>query len=108
MTVLNAHFDGKQIVMDDPIPDGLPGNAKVRVIVESTEPSSVSAAIAKMAIDLPELPREYSVNHDEYIRKGTTEPQNALDKIAAMARPLGLPHDFSLNHKHYVKGTPKR
>jgi len=72
MTVLNAHFVGKQLVLDDPVPDNLPANARVRVVVEP--------------------PAE----------------QSALDKIAAMARPLGLPRDFSLNYKHYVKGAPKR
>ncbi len=72
MTVLNAHFVGKQLVLDDSVPENLPANATVRVVVE------VPAG------------------------------QSALDRIAAMARPLAVPHDFALNHKHYVNGAPKR
>jgi len=72
MTVLNAHFVGKRLVLDDPVPENLPENAVVRVVVEPAA------------------------------------EQSALDKIAAMASPLALPRDFSLNHKHYLKGMPKR
>ena len=67
MTMLNAHFDGKLIVLDDPLPEGVPVNAKLRVIIEPSGPSKALAAIAKMAIDAPELPRDYSANHDKYI-----------------------------------------
>lgn len=76
MTVLNAHFVGKQLVLDDPVPDDLPVNAKVRVTVE------------------PELE--------------TTPGPRCLAEIAKMARPLGLPRDFSTNFKHYTKGAPRR
>ncbi len=72
MTILNAHYDGKHIVLDDPMPPDVPPNSRVQVLVAPVrEPS-------------------------------------ALDKIAAMAIPMDLPSDFSLNHKHYMKGAPKR
>lgn len=74
MHVLNAHFVGKKLVLDDPVPDDLPPNAKVRVTVE-----------------VEEGPKPRS-----------------LEKISAMARPLGLPADFSTQFKHYTKGVAKR
>ena len=60
MTVLNAHFEGRKVVLDDPIPDGRPANVRVRVTIEPAGPSKALAAIAKMAIDAPELPLDYS------------------------------------------------
>ena len=76
MHVLNGHFEGKKVVLDDPIPDDLPANAKVRVTVE-VEPE-------------------------------TAPKPRCLAEIAKMARPLGLPRDFSTNFKHYTKGAPRR
>ncbi len=67
MTVLNAHFDGKVVVLDDPIPEGIPVNAKLRVVIEPSGSSNALSAIARMAIDAPELPRDYSANHDKYL-----------------------------------------
>ena len=32
----------------------------------------------------------------------------ALEQIADLARPLGLPPDFAAQHDHYTKGLPKR
>lgn len=76
MHVLNGHFEGRKLVLDDPVPDDLPENAKVTVTVA-------------VEGDVPPQPR-------------------CLDEIAKMARPLGLPRDFSTNFKHYTKGTPRR
>jgi hypothetical protein len=72
MTVLSAHFDGKQVVLDEPMPADVPANCPLRVVVERTDESSV------------------------------------LDKIAALAKPMDLPADFSVNFKHYLKGAPRR
>ncbi|MCY2950773.1 MAG: hypothetical protein NTU53_02210 [Planctomycetota bacterium] len=73
MTVLNAHFDGQQIVLDDPMPKGVPANARVRVLIEDEGPKPSS-----------------------------------LEKIAKMAVRGKLPRDFSMQHKHYAKGTGRR
>jgi hypothetical protein len=67
MTILNAHLDGDRVVLDDPIPEGIPANARLRVIIEVPGPSNALAAIAKMAIDAPELPADYSARHDKYL-----------------------------------------
>ena len=69
MTVLNAHFDGKQIVLDDPMPPAVPANTKVRVIVEesrSSKPRSLQQ-IADVAVDV-ELPRDFSTQHAHYTK----------------------------------------
>jgi hypothetical protein len=69
MTVLNAHFDGKQIVLDEPMPPEVPANAKVRVIVEESggpRPRSLRE-IADMAVDA-ELPPDFSTQHAHYTK----------------------------------------
>ncbi|MFI5381208.1 MAG: hypothetical protein ACHRHE_18075 [Tepidisphaerales bacterium] len=69
MTVLNAHFDGKHIVLDEPLPEALPINARVRVIVEesgSSKPQSLQQ-IAQMAVDA-DLPRDFSTQHAHYTK----------------------------------------
>ena len=71
MHVLNGHFEGRKLVLDDPVPDDVPENARVRITVES---------------------------------EGAPKPR-CLEEIAKMARPLGLPRDFSTNFKHYTKGA---
>ena len=72
MHVLNGHFEGRKIVLDDPVPDGLPENAKVRVTVEpvredaAPKPRSLEE-IAKMARPL-KLPRDFSTNFKHYTK----------------------------------------
>ena len=73
MTVLNAHFDGKHVVLDEPMPQGVPPNARVRVLIEDEGPKPAS-----------------------------------LERIARMAVRGKLPRDFSMQHKHYAKGAPRR
>lgn len=67
MTVLNAHFIGKRLVLDDPVPDGIPDNTMVRVLVPSERRSKALEAIASLAISIPDLPRDYAKNHDKYL-----------------------------------------
>ena len=69
MTVLNAHFDGKQVVLDEPMPDGVPAATKLRVLVDvATRPQSL-LKIAARAIDAS-LPADYAEQHEHYV-KGT-------------------------------------
>lgn len=67
MTILNAHFEGKQIVLDDTIPEDMPSNARVRVVLPAKRPSKTLEAIARLAVSVPELPRDYATNHDKYL-----------------------------------------
>ena len=69
MTVLNAHFDGKQIVLDEPMPDGIPADTRLRVLVETGNRPQSLLKIAAMAIDT-DLPRDFAAQHEHYV-KGT-------------------------------------
>ena len=69
MTTLNAHFDGKTLVLDDPVPDGLPANARARVVLDE-EPAPKPRCleeIAKMARSMG-LPPDFSVNFKHYTK----------------------------------------
>lgn len=72
MTTLNGHFDGKHIVLDDPIPPTLAPNTPVTI--------------------------SFPVDGE----------RTALDDLADLAQPGGMPPDFAEQHDHYVKGLPKR
>ena len=67
MTVLNAHFDGKHIVLDEPMPTAVPVNAKVRVIIEEPGKPQSLQAIADMAVDA-DLPTDFSTQHGHYTK----------------------------------------
>jgi hypothetical protein len=73
MHVLNGNFVNRKLVLDDPVPDDIRDNVKIRVTIEPAGPSKALAAIAKMAISAPELPADYSSNHDKYLY-GIREP----------------------------------
>jgi len=67
MTILNAHYDGKQVVLDEPMPPDVPPNSRVQVVVErSAEPSALDK-IAALAIDSG-LPRDFSTQFAHYIK----------------------------------------
>ena len=71
MTVLNAHYDGKQLVLDDPLPADLPVNMRLRLTVESEEQqTNAFEEILKFATE-GGMPADFSENHDKYIRRGT-------------------------------------
>jgi hypothetical protein len=72
MTELRAHFDGEHVVLDDPVPEGIPADARVRVLIEDGQdggrPSSLDK-IAAMAVR-GKLPADFAVQHKHYA-KGT-------------------------------------
>ena len=68
MTVLNAHFDGKQLVLDDPVPKGVNRSRRVRVLLDDELPKSSSlAAIARLAVK-GKLPRDFAAQHEHYTK----------------------------------------
>jgi len=71
MVVLAAHFDGKQVIIDDPLPPDIPVNTPLRVTVATVEQdaSETLAAIAALARPLGK-PRDFAAQHEHYI-KGT-------------------------------------
>lgn len=68
MTTLNGHFDGKHIVLDEPIPPSLTPNTLVKIVFEHTGEESVLDKIAKLAVPIDGLPTDYSEQHDHYVR----------------------------------------
>ena len=71
MIAINAHYDGKVIVPDEPLE--LPPNQALIVriepvpaIVSSTEESAL-AWLAENAADTPALPTDLSHHHDHYL-----------------------------------------
>jgi hypothetical protein len=67
-------FDGKQVVLDEPMPSNVPANTPVRIMVDSPLPDAfgtddVLAKIAALARPA-NLPRDFAAQHEHYI-KGT-------------------------------------
>lgn len=72
MMTINGHYDGKRVVLDDPVPADIPPQTPVKVTFEGGRCETV------------------------------------LDRIAKLAGPDDLPADYSEQHDHYVKGTPRK
>ena len=70
MMVLNGHFDGHRVVLDEPVPPDIPPQTPVKVTFEVQKDEHVLARIAKLAAPDDELPADYSEQHDHYV-KGT-------------------------------------
>lgn len=76
MVVLNGHFDGTGIVLDDPLPSTLRPQTRVQIVIPESEETSALAAearklirdIADLAVPTDNLPSDYSAQHDHYLR----------------------------------------
>ncbi len=68
MTVLNAHFDGRQVVLDDPMPSNIPPNTQVKVLVE--EPTEDELDDVIKAARPGGMPPDFAAQHEHYT-KGT-------------------------------------
>ncbi len=68
--VLNGHFDGQRVVLDEPVPKDIPPDTPVKVTFVQQDKEHVFAKIAKLAVSGDGLPRDYSEQHDHYV-KGT-------------------------------------
>ena len=69
MHVLNGHLEGRRLVLDDPMPDDVPDNAKVTITVDAgslPKPRSLER-IAKMAVS-GQLPRDFSTQFKHYTK----------------------------------------
>jgi hypothetical protein len=72
MHMLNGHLEGRKLVLDDPLPDALPQNVRVRVTIEveggeiASKPRCLEE-IAAMAIDT-DLPPDFSTQFAHYIK----------------------------------------
>jgi hypothetical protein len=63
---LAAHFDGKVIVPDEPVP--LPAGQRLRIHLELVEPAAPRfAELLRFAADLPDAPPDLAAQHDHYL-----------------------------------------
>jgi len=74
MVTLNAHFDGKTIVPDEPSVLPFRSGVRLRVQVEAVEslatPSrTVGEALDRLAGQARDLPSDLAANHDQYRRE---------------------------------------
>jgi hypothetical protein len=69
MVVLNGRFDGNQVVLDEPLPNGIAPNTPVRVIFEDAAAAQSLAAIANLAKP-GGMPADFAEQHEHYL-KGT-------------------------------------
>jgi hypothetical protein len=67
--VVKGHFDGRRVVLDEPVPADIPADTPVRVMFEGDGGAHVLARIARLARP-GGLPAGFSEQHDHYV-KGT-------------------------------------
>ena len=65
MVVLTGKFDGKNFVVDK-LPEGIPPNTPIRIIVGTGARPSSFAEIAANAID-GNLPPDFAAQHEHYM-----------------------------------------
>ncbi len=67
--VVKGHFDGKRVVLDEPVPGGIPADTPVTVVFQAADGQSVLDKIANLARS-GGLPRDFAAQHEHYV-KGT-------------------------------------
>ncbi len=76
MTIINGHFDGQRVILDDPVPADIAPDTPVRVLFDAGAASGngdgheVLAAIAQLAVADDDLPADFAEQHEHYV-KGT-------------------------------------
>ncbi len=78
MVRLKGHFDGRQIVLDDSVPDGIREGASVDVVFVDAETKSADGC------------------------------GSFLECLDALTGSIEGPGDLSEEHDHYAHGAPKR
>lgn len=54
------------------------------------------------------VPKDLPVNTEVLVMADTPAKPSGLDAIIGIGGDADLPPDFSAQHEHYTKGTPKR
>ncbi len=71
MTILNAHYDGVRIVLDEPAPESLQPNTPVKVVIDgapATAGKSILQELVDLSVEDDDLPADYSEQLDHYLR----------------------------------------
>ena len=69
MTIVNGHYDGKRVVLDEPVPAGIAAPIAVKVVFEDNGVGGVLDDLVELADRLPVAngPADWSEQHDHYI-----------------------------------------
>lgn len=70
MDVLNGHYDGRQVVIDEPVPDDIAPDTPVKIVFERNRNETALDRLARLAGPGHGLPRDYAEQHEHYV-KGT-------------------------------------
>ncbi len=65
MTIVRGHFDGKRVVLDEPVPSKIVPNTPVNVVFDDGK--SVLGQIADLAVP-GGLPTDYAEQHEHYVK----------------------------------------
>ncbi len=68
MTILQGHYDGERIVLDEPVPAQIVVGARAKIYIEQDGVESVLDRIEKLAGPAPELPPDFSEQHEHYVK----------------------------------------
>ncbi len=68
--MLKGHFDGRNIILDEPMPVGVAANTPVRIVIENGRQDSLFDMLLGLAVDDDGLPADYAEQHEHYV-KGT-------------------------------------
>src|SRR3990172_5585215 len=68
MPIINGHFDGQRVVLDEPVRAGILADTPVKVVFESATAGHVLARIAALAVSTLDLPPVYSEQHQHYVK----------------------------------------
>lgn len=69
MTVINGHYDGQRVVLDEPVPAGIASPTPVKVVFGEVEGQGVLAEIERLARPGGKPP-DFSQQHEFYIKGG--------------------------------------
>jgi|CXWL01.1.fsa_nt_gi hypothetical protein len=67
MTTLKGRFNGKVVILNDPIPDFIKPDVAVDVVFGDGEAGDLLGDIIKLAIDDDGLPADFSEQHEHYV-----------------------------------------
>ncbi len=67
MTILKGHYDGKTIVLDEPVPEEISADTPVQILFEGNSGESVLDRIAKLARPA-NLPPDFSEQDEHYVK----------------------------------------
>ena len=69
MTIVNGHYDGRRVVLDEPVPTDIPADTLVKVVFEGADAHGVLDEIAQLARPGGKPP-DFSQQHEYYVKGG--------------------------------------